>query len=201
MILWVGRPWLINNKVSKDFFRRDTMKNSKNRYGGNPFKAMMKNVNLCSRTANCKRDTGVVTEIISEHKSIRNGFEQGTILPNGEKLTRGLKVSKSGGFYRDIKKRDINIDHIYLEKQFKKQKGMCYWVPHYRIDLNQIFIANSVLAPSVDRLDGDEGYVKGNVVITTRFVNLGRNRDNDEVRFRDFLDEMFGKPVKIEKYI
>ena len=49
--------------------------------------------------------------------------------------------------------------------------------------------------------DGDEGYVKGNVVITTRFVNLGRNRDNDEVRFRDFLDEMFGKPVKIEKYI
>ena len=74
-------------------------------------------------------------------------------------------------------------------------------MPHYRIDLNQIFIANSVLAPSVDRLDGDEGYVKGNVVITTRFVNLGRNRDNDEVRFRDFLDEMFGKPVKIEKYI
>ena len=69
---------------------------------------------------------------------------------------------------------DIDIDHIYLEQTFWKQDGKCYWFGN-PIDPQNIFIARHPLAPSVDRLDDSKGYVKGNVVITTRFTNFGRN--------------------------
>ena len=37
------------------------------------------------------------------------------------------------------------------------------------------FYRKTPTRPSVDRLDDSKGYVKGNVVITTRFTNFGRN--------------------------
>jgi len=41
--------------------------------------------------------------------------------------------------------------------------------------------------PSLDRLDPEKGYVKGNVVLTCLAANFGRNRTNIE-RFKEFVE-------------
>jgi|TARA_R100001443_G_C3313341_1_gene168296 hypothetical protein len=141
-----------------------------------PFKKMMSNVNMSSQN---------------------QGSTRGNL---NSKLKRELAVSKEGRIYRYKKQLEVGITRDDLEKQFKKQKGCDYWMPHYQIDLNEIFVPHSIKAPSVDRWpDPKGGYVKGNFVITTRFMNLGRS-NYPEDKFQEFLKEMFGEPTKIEKY-
>jgi hypothetical protein len=63
----------------------------------------------------------------------------------------------------------ITIDYInYL---YKKQKGKCYWLG-IELDLVNVGTLRYV---SLDRLDNSKPYIKGNVVLSTRFANLGRN--------------------------
>lgn len=63
----------------------------------------------------------------------------------------------------------ITIDYInYL---YKKQKGKCYWLG---IDLDLINVG-TLRYVSLDRLNNKKPYIKGNVVLSTRFANLGRN--------------------------
>ena len=147
----------------------------------NPFKRMMSNVKKSANTANGKRHNGIVMD--------RQGIE----------LKRTLKPSPTGGFYKDHKYHEIDITWKDIEKQFIKQKGYDFWIPNYKIDLNEVFKSFSPKAPSVDRLDENEGYVKGNFVITTRFVNVGRGKCSEKV-FKEFIKEMFGKPTKIERF-
>jgi len=72
----------------------------------------------------------------------------------------------------------------------------------YQIDLNEIFVPHSIEAPSVDRWpDASGGYVKGNFVITTRFMNLGRG-NYPAKKFKQFIREYLLKaPKGIEKFI
>ena len=56
---------------------------------------------------------------------------------------------------------------------FYEQDERCYWLGT-KINISDVFISHHPLAPSVDRLNNDDGYVPGNVVITTRFANRGR---------------------------
>ncbi len=74
---------------------------------------------------------------------------------------------------KNFKQKDIEITWEDLEKKFKEQNGKCYWFKN-NINLEQVFIPHSPLAPSVDRLDDTIGYIYNNIVITTRFANLGR---------------------------
>lgn len=109
-----------------------------------------------------------------------------------DSLKRELKVNKNGGTYREHKQHFVDITWEDLEKQFKKQNGRCYFLPNYKINLEEIFVPYSIKAPSVDRIDDTKGYVKGNVVITTRFLNLGRGK-YPEKDFREFLSEITSK--------
>lgn len=77
----------------------------------------------------------------------------------------------------------INVD--YLKKIYKEQKGKCYW-SNVEMDTTR---KNNLTAISIDRLDNSIGYVQGNVVLTTRFMNLGRGR-TDKIVFRDFLNKI-----------
>ena len=81
-----------------------------------PFKAMMKNVNMSSQN---------------------QGSTRGNL--NSE-LKRELAVSKEGRIYRHKKQLEVSITRDDLEEQFKKQKGCDYWMPHYMIDLNEVFL-------------------------------------------------------------
>ena len=58
-------------------------------------------------------------------------------------------------------------------KLFKEQLERCYWLGT-KINVSDVLIPHHPLAPSIDRLNNDVGYVPGNVVITTRFANRGR---------------------------
>lgn len=63
----------------------------------------------------------------------------------------------------------ITIDYVnYL---YKKQKGKCYWLG-IELDLLNVGALRYV---SMDRIDNSKPYIKGNVVLSTRFANLGRN--------------------------
>ena len=75
-------------------------------------------------------------------------------------------------------KKEVTIDEDYLDKLFYKQSKRCYWLGTL-IELSDVFVKEHPLAPSVDRLNNDLGYVPGNVVIATRFANLGK-RSADE---------------------
>jgi hypothetical protein len=63
------------------------------------------------------------------------------------------------------------IDKEYLNHLYKKQKGKCYWLG---IDISLDGNSN-LLAISLDRKDNLKTYIKGNVVLSTRFANLGRH--------------------------
>jgi len=138
------------------------------------FKKMMRNVNLSSKNrGSSRKSTQRIVNESSEYK-------------------RPLKVSSNGVVYREHKEHEINIDWEYLKKVWLDQDKKDYWFPEYEIELNEIFVPYSIKAPSVDRLDGSKGYVKGNVVLTTRFANLGRGNFG-ETDFRTFIKKLWNE--------
>ena len=70
---------------------------------------------------------------------------------------------------------DVTITETYLIKQFIKQNEKCYWFG-YPINPYGIFEKENPFSPSLDRLDESKGYIPGNVVITLRMANLGRQK-------------------------
>ena len=137
----------------------------------NVFKKMMQNVRLSSKNRGSNRQSA-------------------QRLVNSQNHKRDLKVSENGVVYREHKEHDIDIDWKYLISLWESQNKKDYWFPSYDIELNEIFVPYSIKAPSVDRLDETKGYVKGNVVITTRFANLGRGNFNGE-QFKEFIKTLF----------
>ena len=103
--------------------------------------------------------------------SAKNGAAGGrtvTLLKNAGYTTEEIYSKLGNGSEKDIK-----IDENYLIKLFNEQLERCYWLGT-KINVSDVFIPHHPLAPSVDRLNNDEGYVPENVVITTRFANRGR---------------------------
>ena len=137
------------------------------------FKRMMQNVNLSAKTRGSTR--------LSTQNKVND---------NSKNYQRDLQVSKDGIVYRAKKVHDIGIDWEYLKQQWLDQSKKDYWFPNYELELNEIFVPHSIKAPSVDRLDDTKGYIKGNVVLTCRFANLGRGRyEKDE--FISFTKKLF----------
>ncbi len=112
--------------------------------------------------------------------SAKNGAAGGrtvTLLMNAG-YTKEEAYTRLNGCQKEIK-----IDEEYLRKLFSEQDERCYWLGT-KINLEDIFIPHHPLAPSVDRLDNEFGYVPDNVVIATRFANRGRCNVKDDF----FLD-------------
>ncbi len=84
----------------------------------------------------------------------------------------------------DYKEKEVDLDAAYLSHLFfDVQKSKCHWL---EIELNPewIFEPGHPLSMSVDRLGFD--YLKGEVVICSRFANLGRNTYPDD-KFKEVL--------------
>jgi hypothetical protein len=71
--------------------------------------------------------------------------------------------------------REFTLTRSDLVNMFRKQKNRCFW---FGIELNPHDVFHPMprypLAPSIDRLDNNEGYTIDNVVITSRLANLAR---------------------------
>jgi hypothetical protein len=79
---------------------------------------------------------------------------------------------------------DLDITLEDLKEQWAKQDGKCYWL-NINMSLEDLLISRSPFAPSVDRIDSSRGYHKDNIVLTTRFANLGRGAyDRDDFKPR-----------------
>lgn len=78
----------------------------------------------------------------------------------------------------------FNITEEFLRDLYYKQNGKCYWsgmdLPLDNVGLGEL---NSM---SIDRLDCEIGYEKSNVVISSKFYNLGRGSMNVD-DFKKFL--------------
>lgn len=75
------------------------------------------------------------------------------------------------------RKMEISIE--YLEKLWEEQDGKCA-VSNIDLNLLDILISPSPLAPSADRIDNSKDYVEGNIKIVGRMFNTGRGAASEE---------------------
>lgn len=92
----------------------------------------------------------------------------------------------------------VTVDWVYLQNQWFKQDGKCYW-SGYPIDPDGIYERFNPLAMSLERLDDALGYIPGNVVLALRVFNLGR-QTTPEDKFRKQMnllkDHFQGKQIQ-----
>lgn len=62
-----------------------------------------------------------------------------------------------------------DLDENYISELLKKQEGKCYYS---KVPLE---IGNKLTNPTLDRIDSNKGYIKGNVVICTEIMNTMKN--------------------------
>ena len=93
------------------------------------------------------------------------------------------KVSFGNRTVYEIK---VTIDDI--RRKFEEQNGCCYWTG-LPLRLDDLFESYNMEMPSIDRLDAERPYEHDNIVITSRFLNVGRGRMTPE-RTRAFLTKI-----------
>ena len=105
------------------------------------------------------------------------------------------KTTKVTHWYRTLAKRcltskkysyEYDIDAEYILEVFNEQQGKCYW---FGIPLIPSIKPRSPYQPSIDRLDINKGYVKGNIVISSQFANLGRSTQSVD-EFKQFISQL-----------
>lgn len=89
----------------------------------------------------------------------------------------------------DSKKRgkEHNLTVNDIDEIYKSQNGLCYW---FNIPLIPSDNKKNPQQPSLDRLDQNKGYIKGNVVLSCYSANIGRN-ENDLETWKNFLNLLF----------
>lgn len=99
-------------------------------------------------------------------------------------------AAEKGQQYGRKKALEVDIDAEYLEWLFSEQKGCC---PYYEqlgiiktLDLNLLYVTFNFLTPSVDRIDSNFGYIRGNVVITFR----GVNKLKESIPYEEFMNQL-----------
>ena len=120
-----------------------------------------------------------------------------------KKIWSNVKLSAAygagGGRLKDLKTNvghDLTISIYDIEDMWNKQDGRCFWLG-IKMSLEDLYIKNSPFAPSVERLDSSIGYVKGNVVLASRFANRGRGAyDNED--FKERLDSLLEEKISGE---
>ena len=106
-----------------------------------------------------------------------------------KKLLGNIKISgRMRDAHCDKKPRVIAITWEELRDIFIDQQAKCYWFG-MELDPDGIFKPFNPMAISADRLDDNEDYVKGNVVICSRMANLGRGKCSAE-EFRGIVRQI-----------
>lgn len=117
----------------------------------------------------------------------------GPRIENNPKLSGRLRKGN-----QSTRRHEITIEKDDLKKLWLKQEGKCHWLG---VDMlvEDLFVAHSPFAPSVDRLDSSKGYHIDNIALTTRLVNKGRGAyDNSdfETKLTSLLEDRFKSEYK-----
>ena len=93
-------------------------------------------------------------------------------------------VTNSHTYMRKIEQDGAKLKRSFLTeqdlaRQWNEQRGLCYWL-RIPMDLDYLYTTNNALTPSVDRKDLNLDYTADNIIITTRFANLGRGTTSFE---------------------
>jgi hypothetical protein len=91
------------------------------------------------------------------------------------------------------RKLEFNLDIDYINYLFQKQNGKCYW---FGVDLIPSINKKNPNQPSIDRIDNNIGYVKGNVVLSCYSANIGRN-EIDHQTWLEFIKDIKPNIYKI----
>jgi hypothetical protein len=85
---------------------------------------------------------------------------------------------------KSSKKKNLPFDITpeYVLNLYKKQRGLCFW---FGINLIPSLIPKDPQMPTLDRLDREKGYTKGNLVLACFAANIGRNETSSN-RFLEF---------------
>jgi hypothetical protein len=123
-----------------------------------------------------------------------------------KKLLRNIRISgRMRDAHLDKAPKNVMVTWEELKEIFKEQNKRCYWLG---IPLNpqDIFISYYPLAMSADRIDGNADYHKDNIVICSRFANLGRSqygaKEFEELMQRvkhEIVGSMLFPKIKLEK--
>lgn len=111
-------------------------------------------------------------------------------------LDRLLKVALRRAVYRDTRKNrrsDITIE--YLRELFIAQRGRCALTGFPITAEHRFQSVRNPLAPSIDRMDGDLGYRRGNVQIVTTIANVAKSDFGEDAFY-----EMCAAAVHHQRY-
>lgn len=92
-------------------------------------------------------------------------------------------------------KMDFNLDLDYLTKVFNTQNGKCFYSQR-KLDLG----SNNQNTITIDRINSDFGYVKGNVVLCCFCVNSAKNELSME-EFNLLIKDLFMNRFSGKLYI
>lgn len=81
-------------------------------------------------------------------------------------------------------KLEFNIDKDYIQELWEKQEGKCYYT---RIPFD---IDDKNMSPSIDRIDSNRGYIKGNICICLSIVNKAKS-DLDIGTFKWMITNLY----------
>ena len=100
-------------------------------------------------------------------------------------VSRSKQNHKKKGFLEVF-----NIDENYLKLLYEKQNGKCYW-SEMVLSINNVGLGE-LDTISIDRLDCTVGYIQGNIVLCSKFMNLGRGNYPAD-KFKEFLKTILNK--------
>ena len=105
-----------------------------------------------------------------------------------KKILNSIKWSMNRNKISQRPVKDIILSPQDIIEIYNKQEGKCYWT-NVNLDTKYNYIAYHPLAMSADRRDNTQPYVKDNIVLTMRILNLGR-REFPENEFPKVIDHL-----------
>lgn len=105
-----------------------------------------------------------------------------------KKIISSIKWSMNRNKISHRPVKDILLTSQDIIDIYNKQEGKCYWT-NVSLDKQYNYIPYHPLAISADRKDNKQPYVKDNIVLTMRILNLGR-REFSENEFPKVIDHL-----------
>lgn len=132
------------------------------------------------RGLKCKKCTLQITREYKKNKRKDSNFKKTEQIKQKERRIRLWQNT----LINDSKRgREHNLTVNDINEMYEKQNGLCHW---FKIPLIPSDKLKHPQQPSLDRLDGNKGYTKDNVVLCCYSANIGRN-ENDLETWQNFV--------------